>query len=337
MRIPVALAWLLIAMALFTAGLLRQFHDLTPTSPFLAPAVGSLLFACVLFLFLVALRERQIGGIPGPGVRLGSLTPLLLLLLFEKWFSSSFYPPLFVLLAPPGLGDDAADAWFRALCGAGLCLVIAVASRFSKPAWSWTRARLAPAKAAAGVGAAVGAVGVVGLLLAMLSLAAGSRPSLLPPHARGPLAVVLAGQALLALAEEVYYRGLLLGEVLRLTPRLGISGRTARRWTALAMSSALFGMEHFAFTGGAEQAARQLVFALALGTLFGMIVFLTDNLWFAAALHAWINWLLLGAAPRLAFGPARAGIPPGASVSLALIAAFIAAYLMQRRIASARS
>jgi glycosyltransferase involved in cell wall biosynthesis len=29
-----ALAWLLVAMAMFTAGLLRQFHDLTPASPF---------------------------------------------------------------------------------------------------------------------------------------------------------------------------------------------------------------------------------------------------------------------------------------------------------------
>jgi len=336
LRIPRWLAWLLIVMGLFTAGLLRQFHDLTPTSPFLAPAVGSLLFACVLFLFLVALRERQIGAAPGPGIRLGSLTPLLLLLLLEKWFSSSFYQPVFVLLAPPELGDDAADAWFRALCGVGLLVIVAVGSRFSRPAWAWVRARISGTKCLTGLGAAAAAIALAGALLASLALAAGSGPALLPPAARGPLAVVLGGQALLALAEEVYYRGLLLGEILRLAPRLGVRALAARRWTALALSSALFGMEHFAFAAGTEQAARQLVFALALGTLFGMIVFLTDNLWFAAALHAWINWLLLSAAPRLAFGPAKAAVPPGASVSLALIAAFIAAFLMQRRAAPAR-
>jgi hypothetical protein len=84
LRIPRALAWLLIAMGLFTAGLLRKFHDLTPASPFLSPVVGSLLFACVLFLFLVAARERLIGPAPGPGIRLGSITPILLMLLLEK-------------------------------------------------------------------------------------------------------------------------------------------------------------------------------------------------------------------------------------------------------------
>jgi hypothetical protein len=52
-------------MSLFTAGLLRQFHEVTPTSPFLNPAIGSMLFASVLFLFLVAIRERQIGAAPG--------------------------------------------------------------------------------------------------------------------------------------------------------------------------------------------------------------------------------------------------------------------------------
>src|SRR5258705_3917515 len=107
---------MLIAIAMFTAGLLRQSHDLTPTSPFLAPAVGSLLFACVLFLFLVAARERQIGAAPGPGVRVGSLTPLLLMLLFEKWVSSSAYQPLFAWIAPGTLTPERADAWLRALC-----------------------------------------------------------------------------------------------------------------------------------------------------------------------------------------------------------------------------
>src|SRR5262249_47940424 len=133
---------LLVGMGVFTAGLLRQFHDLTPSSPFLAPIVGSLLFACVVFLFLVAARERQIGAAPGMGVRLGSLTPLLLMLLLEKWISSGFYPPLFTLLAPRALPDAAADAWFRLLCGAGLLAVVLVASRFSKPAAAFVAARM---------------------------------------------------------------------------------------------------------------------------------------------------------------------------------------------------
>ena len=47
------------------------------------------------------------------------------------------------------------------------------------------------------------------------------------------------------------------------------------------------------------------------GALLGMIVLLTDNLWFAASLHAWINWLLLGAVPQLAYGPAQGRLAAG--------------------------
>ena len=145
MRIPRALAWLLVGMGVFTAGLLRQYHDLTPGASFLGPAVGSLLFGCILFLFLVAARERQIGAAPGPGIRVGSLTPLLLMLLGEKWISSSAYPALFARIAPADLPPESADAWFRLLCGVGLLAVVLVTSRFSAPAAAWVGRRLAPA------------------------------------------------------------------------------------------------------------------------------------------------------------------------------------------------
>ena len=99
------------------------------------------------------------------------------------------------------------------------------------------------------------------------------------------------------------------------------------------MTSMLFGMEHWGASAGWEDSARRLVFALALGTLLGMMVLLTDNLWFAASMHAWVNWIVLGAVPRLAFGTASAELPVGASISLAMIGAFVAAFVMQRRAA----
>jgi membrane protease YdiL (CAAX protease family) len=330
LRVPRALAWVLLTMAMFTAGLLRQFHDLTPTSPFLAPAVGSLLFACVFFLFLVAVREQQIGAAPGPGVRLGSLTPILLMLLVEKWVSSTFYQPGYALLAPADWPDAVADAWFRLLCGVGLLAMVAVLSRCSRPARSWVAARLSGARAFVGVGAAALAIAGGGAILAPAAWAFGSSVSVLPPRPEGPLLVVLAGQAAIALAEELYYRGLILGELLRLAPRLGIKTEALRRWAALGMTSVLFGMEHFG-AGGGTDGGRQLVFALALGALFGMMVLLTDNLWFAASLHAWINWLLLDAVPHLSFGPARAPLSPGASISLVLIGAFVIAFALARK------
>jgi len=331
LRVPRALAWLLLAMVLFTAGLLRQFHDLTPRSPFLNPAIGSLLFACVVFLVLVAVRERQIGAAPGPGLRLGSLTPFLLMLLVEKWISSTLYGPIFAWTTPPDLDPAAADAGFRALCGVGLLLLVALTSRFSNPARAFLAARLSGRRALPGIGAAVVAILSAGAALGTLALAFGSLPRMLPPLAPGPHALVIAGQSVLALAEEAWFRGLLLGELLRLAPRLGLPGPQARRWFAIGTTALLFGFEHFTLQGGPEEGLRQLVFALALGTLFGMLVLLTSNLWFVATLHAWINLMLLGAVPRLAYGASADPLPPGVTISLVLIAAFIAAFLAERR------
>ena len=337
MRVPRWLAWVLIAIAMFTAGLLRQSHDLTPTSPFLAPAVGSLLFACVVFLFLVAARERQIGAAPGPGVRLGSLTPLLLMLLVEKWFSSSFYQPIFALVAPATWSADDADAWFRLVCGVGLVLIVIALATFSHPARAFVASRLRGWKLLAGTGAAAAAILAAGLGLATFAVAAGSSVGVVPPGVRGPWWVIVFGQSAIALGEETYYRGLLLGELLRLVPRLGIASPGSRRWIALGMTSVMFGMEHLGPAASWGDGLRQVVFAIALGSLLGLLTLVTANLWFSASMHAWINFLLLGAAPGLAYGAGRAELPPSATVSLALIGAFVAAFLLQRRQSVVRS
>ena len=51
-------------------------------------------------ILLVSAREWNRGAVPGSGVRLGSLTPLLLMLLIEKWVSISVYPWFFRVVAP---------------------------------------------------------------------------------------------------------------------------------------------------------------------------------------------------------------------------------------------
>ena len=96
MRVPVTLAWVIMALFVFTAGLLRRYNDGIPASPFLHPLAGNLLFAAIFVLLLVASRERSAGAVPGPGVRLGSLTPLLLMLLITCAISESTLTP-FVL------------------------------------------------------------------------------------------------------------------------------------------------------------------------------------------------------------------------------------------------
>jgi membrane protease YdiL (CAAX protease family) len=329
-RIPVGLAWLLLGLGFFTAALLRQFHDRTPESPLTASGVGNLLFAAIFFLLLVSAWEWRRGPVAGRGVRLGSLTPLLLILFVEKWVSISIYPLFFDRYASPTATPALLDAQYRGLAGVGLLAVCLLVGRFSRPASrkSWRRAR--PSRWPLAALAALGAIGTSYLLLAVLSGALGADFRMAWPRATPLLGWIIGGQALLAFAEELYYRGLLMSEVERLAPRLGVKAATGRRWLALGFTSALFGAEHLTLGPPWGASLRQMVFIIALGLLFGILVMLSANLHFSAAIHAWINCLLLGAAPYLVHEGGRPALPPGTYIGLALILAFVLTFAIQR-------
>jgi len=331
-RVPRSLAWLLIVAALFTAGLLRRFHDQTPTSPYVPTVVGSLLFAAVFVLLLVSAREMRIGAAAGRGIRLGSLTPLLLMLLMEKWLSLIVYNPVFYAISPAEASDAELDAMYVLFGGVGLLALCALVGRFSAPTaatvWRWARPTRWPAAAAMTAAVVVATYAVLG----GLTWALGGGLRLEWPPWRGLVGWILVGQAVLAFAEELYYRGLLLSEIRRLAPRLGVRSRLAGRWVALTATSALFGMEHLAIDAAAPEMIRETLFAVSLGILLGLLVLVTENLHFAAGVHAWINALLLGAAPRFVDGAGRPAPDSGTYVGLGLIAAFcLAAATVARR------
>jgi membrane protease YdiL (CAAX protease family) len=312
--------------------MLRQFHERTPTSPYAPPAVGSLLFAAVIFVLLIWAWETRRGPSPGPGVRLGSLAPLLAMLLVEKWISIFLYVPVFdravaVGSTPPPL----LDAQYRAFAGVGLLVTCALLWSFSRPAARRTGATLAPRRLAEAVAATAVAVGATYAVL-------GALPRLLgAPFAwRGPrldeLGLWIAGgQTLRAFAEEVYYRGLLLQECARLAPRLGARSPAARRWAALVPPSLMFGLEHLVLAPGHGQPVERFVFSASLGVLFGLMVLGSRNLWLPALVHAWINVLLLGAAPVWLDVSGRPAPVAGTYVALALAFAFVAVYALRRR------
>lgn len=330
MRIPVWLGWGLIVLAFFTAALLRRFHHATPESPYVPGAMGSLLFAAIFLLLLITAWEHRRGAVPGDGIRLGSLTPLLLILLGEKWIAL-VYPSWIERFIDPGLAPDAADARYRAYAGVALILFSCAAAWLSAPTArkTWRRARPArwPIAAAA---VALTVIGVYGFL-ALLSATLGAGFQLRWPAATPVLAWVVGGQALLALAEEVYYRGILMSEVERLAPRMGIRRPAARRWTALAATALLFGLEHVDLSLGWNETARALIFTVSLGLLLGLLVMATGNLHLAAGVHAWINWLLLGTVPYYVNAHDEAALPAGTYIGLSLILAFVLAYALQRR------
>jgi membrane protease YdiL (CAAX protease family) len=323
------LAWIILIGTFGTAALLRQFHDRTPESPMVSPVVGSALFAAIFLLLLVTARERRKGAVSGPGVRLGTVTPILLLLLVEKWVSLTVYPRVLERLVPSVLESDFADALYRALAGVGLVLVCLAVGWLSVPASrkTWRRARLTRWPVAA-----IGVIVVIGgsyLLLAALGLALGGGLRLRLPQPGSVLFWVVGGQTVLAFAEELYYRGLLLSEMERLAPRLGVRGPGPRRWVALLSTSLLFGLEHLMLGPPWGQSLRELVFVISLGLLFGILVMASTNLHFAAGVHAWINWLLLGAAPHFVDGAGRPALPAGTYIGLTLILAFVLTYVFR--------
>jgi membrane protease YdiL (CAAX protease family) len=331
LRIPTPLAWQLLLLTFFTAGLLRQFHDRTPASPYVPAVVGSLLFAAIFLILLVSAWEIRRGGAPGHGIRLGSLTPILLMLLIEKWVSLSFYVPLFNWIAAPGTALKLLDAQFLTLAGVGLLLVCSLVCWFSAPAMrkTWRRAR--PARWPAAALATLLVVAGTYLLLGTTAWALGGDLRLRWPEPSKLLAWIICGQAVLAFAEELYYRGLLMSEMERLAPRLGASSAAVRRWIALLATSLLFGMEHLRMEAFSfEQVGRQMIFTVSLGLLLGLLIMVSRNLHFSAGIHAWINCLLLGAAPHFVNGSGQAAVPAGTYIGLTMILAFVWAYVYQQ-------
>ena len=89
-------------------------------------------------------------------------------------------------------------------------------------------------------------------------------------------------------------------------------------------------MEHFALGPPWEEPLRQAVFVCALGLLLGMLVLVTENLHFAAGLHVFVNWLLLGVAPVFLDASGRPALPAGTYVGIVLALAFVIAFLGAR-------
>jgi membrane protease YdiL (CAAX protease family) len=243
------------------------------------------------------------------------------MLLVEKWVSLALYNPTFYAISAADAPAPYLDAWYRAFAGAGLLAVCLLVSRFSPPAsrrtWKRSRPSLWPAAAAFTVAVVAG----VYLVLWLAGALRGNGLSLWWPTPDLLWLWIFGGQAVRAFAEEVYYRGLLLSEMQRLAPRLGLRSEAARRWVPLLVTSMLFGMEHL-YLGPPEEMLRRLVFTVSLGLLLGMIVLASSNIHLAAGIHAWINWLLLGAAPHLVGGSGEPALAPGAYVGTGLALAF---------------
>jgi membrane protease YdiL (CAAX protease family) len=346
------LAWLILLGGILTAGILRQFHETIPSSPFLPWPIRSLLFFLVLVLFLTFARgwgRRQEIPYAGAGltrVNFLAFVPLLIALMLEKWVSITFYRPLFYTINGTEMPSRKFDALYvidrRSVCSSSPCsssLSFAASFRCSAAIWphpgsSWRS------------GIAVGLAGVFGGLAALLTLS-GAEGFALRWSGFGRWSVlILAGQALIAMAEELYYRGLLQTELAFLLPSLGVGRRRVRWLTAVLLISLAFAIEHVVWSESPSQDVRRFVFTLGCAFFLGTLMALLDNLWLNAACHLVLNFFSLGLDPATRGGGLQfvndVGQPifePSIYISLFLILIFIFAYgriAMSHRRAAAR-
>lgn len=169
----------------------------------------------------------------------------------------------------------ALEGWFVLVQGSAVGLVTVVAyeawQRRTRPSWTTGRA------GQLGGGMLLGAA-LMGAVVAVVWALGGVSFSLAPRPWQG-IAWAVGTAVLLACAEEVLFRGLLLRDVEVWTGT----------WPALAVSSVLFGLAHLAGPG-ATLADAALV-AVEGGVLLGALCILTGGIWAPIGFH--LSWNLV--------------------------------------------
>ena len=258
---------LLIAVLALGAALLVPvaFSDPNGVDPYTARLGAAALLMAVPALFLARLRATR-----------GML--LALLAVAATYTILSAGPQILVDLfgaglfnAPLGSGD--AQVFWASLAQALLTLGIAVLAQRAVPQ-RWRpnlRWRLNGSSVAWGLG---GSVLLIGLGLALPAELLG-RVGLAPVAILRDLAWLVPANALQAFAQEVQFRGLLMGSL----------ERTMTPGWANVSQAAVFGLAHLAISyGGPEAPFVPITFLVGLG--FGWLVQRTGSIWSATIIHA---------------------------------------------------
>jgi beta-aspartyl-peptidase (threonine type) len=232
-RIRRDIAWFLGALRSVHRGAAAPVQRRHPQLPDPPPRGGELSFAILVVLGLVGWRERRLGAVGGEGIRLGSLTPLLLMLFVEKWVAHALLPPLLEGMLS-GRSTAEADARLRALSGLALLVVSpgALLPLLPRPGLApLLDAPVAVARALRGDGARVPRHLRAPLRLDAPARRPGATWGRRPWTAcgRGPSSARGCARS----ARRPTSAGLLLAELLRLMPRLGVRpppARAGQRW-----------------------------------------------------------------------------------------------------------
>ena len=127
------------------------------------------------------------------------------------------------------------------------------------------------------------------------------------PKLVGSSAALVFAQAVIALGEEIFYRGVLQTEVKRLLDAAGLRRPRDRRLVAIGAISLLFALEHVAYGMPSQLFWATFLYAFSMSVLFGYLFELTGNLALCSLAHFFNNLMVLRLVPALALpGPVPA-------------------------------
>jgi len=172
---------------------------------------------------------------------------------------------------------------------------------------------------------------VYGILVWVGVLVAGpNQLQLSMPPVIAVTAMLILGQAVIALGEEIFYRGILQGEVSRILVKAGVENPRNRRMLALGTVSVLFALEHVGPGMTREMFLATLLYAFCMSLLFGFLFELTGNLAVCSLAHFFNNLIVLGLGPMVWIPGPLAAFGDGVYLMAFLTVTFVFLFLLSR-------
>ncbi|TDI13800.1 MAG: CPBP family intramembrane metalloprotease [Acidobacteria bacterium] len=314
------------ALGLEVAGLqlLRESLLLDPT------VVAVILLSLLLFFRRderEALPSLQAGTVP-----LMDLVPLAVAVLGVQVVVDNAWSFLGRWTASPAIPQELAAPLHRLGMGGALLLALAILMLLVPRLRRRLRECAAARRLRSGLYFTVAVLVVVyGILVWVGVLVAGpNQVRLSMPPVFAATALLIVGQAVIALGEEIFYRGILQGEVSRVLVKAGVENPRNRRMLALGAVSLLFALEHVGPGMTREMFLATFLYAFCMSLLFGFLFELTGNLAVCSLAHFFNNLIVLGLGPVLWIPGPLAAFGDGVYLMAFLSITFVFLFLLSQ-------
>ena len=276
--------------------------------------------------------DASVGGIrPRRRLQPGDLVPMTLAVVGTGFALELARPVMVAWTAPEVVSSNLAAPLYRLGMGGVMLSVIAVlllVPRFRRRLREFASTR----RLRSGLFFTVSVAAVTyGILLGVAWLVAGQEKIELQAPVLLPAGIaLLVGQLAIAVSEEIFYRGLLQREVIRLFGRAGMERPRDRKLAAMLAVSVLFALHHVGPGMTPEAFGAVALYAFAMSMLFGFLFDLTGNLAICSFAHLFNNMMVMRLGPFVAAGGHTAVFGDVVYIAAFLLVAFAFIFLLGR-------